>query len=208
MKNNTSLSIFLDITRFTCLFYTPLMVIINLFCGLNLNGKLLHWWANLILLAISFIVAIFPSVKKHKSNVFDKIAFKLVFKASIFFTVVSILVNILVLMIENGIFWSLSSILLILLYSISMSIMTHFIKIKSYLASTLIYYVSNCLYFSLLTINIAGLGKGNALIIVIAVFSLSYALLSVIYYLIKKSIKQLDEDEKVYKRQFEDKLSS
>ena len=193
-KDNLPLSILI----LSCVLYAPTSIIINLICSLTLNGMLLQAWANLIIFAIFFIVGLFLyfSFRISATNY-------IVNRSAVIYTTISFILNTLVFIIENGKIWTLYSIILILVYSIFTTLLMKYLKIKSYLIKTLIYYVLSLVSFLILTVGIAGYKTGNLVMIFLGSFTIFYVISSIIYFYVKRSFASYENEEKVYKRQFD-----
>ena len=187
---------FLHILILACFFYLPLTIIVNFFC--SLDGKLLKFWANLILFAIALIFAIFIGLK---TNFYIK--FDIIRNTCYIYTLISFVVNLFVYVINDGRLWAFSSILIILSYSIAISILFKFLKIKAYLIRTLIYYCISLASFMILTVGIAKYTTGNNTMLLFGIFSIIYAVLSIAYYYVKRTFASYENEEKNYKRQFD-----
>ena len=182
----------------TCVLYAPTSILINLFCALTLHGKLLQAWANLIIFALILIVSMFiyfPFKIQAKNYIIKR--------TSIIYTIVSFIVNTVVFIIENGRIWTYNSLILILCYSLITALLMKYLKIKSYLVKTFIYYALSLASFLLLTIAIAGYKTGNLVMIFIGSFTIFYVISSITYFYVKRSFVSYENEEKVYKRQFD-----
>ncbi len=188
----------LNILILSCVLYAPTSILINLICSLTLNEKLLQAWANLIIFAIALVIGLFLyfSFRVRAVNY-------IINRSAVIYTVISFILNTLVFIIENGKIWTLYSIVLILVYSIVTALFMKYIKIKSYLIKTLIYYVLSLASFLILTVGIAGYKSGNLVMIFFGSFTIFYVISSITYFYVKRSFASYENEEKVYKRQFD-----
>lgn len=193
-KENLPISILI----LSCVLYAPTSILINLICSVTLHGKLLQAWANLIIFAITLIAALFIyfSFRIRAKNFIIK-------RASTIYTSISFIFNTFVFIIENGKIWTYDSIILILLYSVITAVLMKFLVIKSYLIKTFLYYVISLTSFLLLTVGIAGYNSGNHVMIFIGSFTIFYVVSSITYFYVKRSFASYENEEKVYKRQFD-----
>ena len=194
LKSNNK---FLHILILTCFFYLPLNITINLLCSLG-QGKLLKIWANFILFAIAFIFAIFVGLKTKFTIKSDIIR-----NTCPIFVIISFVINLFVYIIEDGKIWTLNSIFVILVYSVAISTLLKCLRIKAYLLRTLIYYCVSLASFMILTVGIAKYTSGNSTMLLFGIFTISYAIVSIVYFFIKRAFSSFENEEKTYKRQFD-----
>ena len=192
------LTVFIKIIKLSCLIYTPVSFFINLLCSLLTNGHLLNLWANFLLFAISFLISLFCVFKKKYKE-----ASKFFIYQVTIYTVVSFIINSFVFVINDGGMWDIISITLILIYSTIIAFLMFFLKLKSYLISTLIYYAISLASFLLLTVVIADYDKSNSIMILFGSFTIAYIILSIIFFFVKRSFYKYENEEKEYKRQFD-----
>lgn len=191
-------TVFLNILKTSCLFYTPFSIIINSICSLAANGQLLNLWANCLFFGISFIVSLF-FVLKHKNLLKYKI---LEFIVTIY-TLISFIINTFVFIINDGSMWDIKSIFLIFGYSVIISSLIRFVNLKNYLISSIIYYTVSLAAFLTITLAIAKYNTGNNAMIFFGSFTVVYVILAIIYFFIKRTFTKFENEEKVYKRQFD-----
>ncbi|MBE6673688.1 MAG: hypothetical protein E7596_01120 [Ruminococcaceae bacterium] len=182
----------------SCVVYAPTSILINLVCSLTLNEKLLQAWANLIIFAISFIIGLFLYFLFHVSANNPIINY-----SATIYTIISFIINTFVFIIEDGKVWTKYSIILILCYSLIIALTIRYLKIKSYLIKSLIYYALSLASFLILTVVIAGYNTGNLVMIFIGSFTIFYVISSVTYFYVKRSFASYENEEKAYKRQFD-----
>ena len=192
------LTVFIKIIKLSCLIYTPVSFLINLLCSLLTNGHLLNLWANFLLFAISFLISLFFVFKKK----YKETSKFFIYQVTIY-TAVSFIINSFVFIINDGGMWDIVSITLILIYSTIIAFLMFFLKLKSYLISTLIYYAISLASFLLLTVVIANYDKSNSIMILFGSFTIAYIILSIIFFFIKRSFYKYENEEKEYKRQFD-----
>ena len=194
VKNNT----ILRILSLACLFYLPVTITINLLCSFSPKGALLKVWANMILFFICFVIALIVNFKSKfeiKHIILKNIGY--------IYTIISFAVNLVVYIIEDGKLWKISTMLLIFSYSVVVAILLKYLKIKSYLVSTLIYYCVSLSSFMILTVGIAKYTTGNSTMLLFGIFTIVYVIVSIIYYFVKRSFLSFENEEKSYKRQFD-----
>ena len=151
-----------------------------------------------VLFLLSIIISIPFEVKNLIKN-----SFNLIFLSSLIYTITSSAIILVVHFIENGLMWDYKSVLLTLAYSITISFLLKKLRIKSKFITYLIYYIVNVISFLVLTVFIADYGSGNNTIILYGAFTIAFIALSVIHFFIKKAFQSYDNDETVYKRQFD-----
>jgi hypothetical protein len=194
LPSNTPVALFV----LTSVIYTPITIFLNILCYFLLHKQLLVAWANLLIFCV---VAIGSAIALYGSHLYCKIKF--VNRTATIYTIISFTVNAFVFIILDGSLWKLSTILLIFGYAALTSLLMEFLKIKSYLLRTLIYFVISLVFFLIMTILIANYTEGNTEMLLFLFFTIFYFFCSVIYYNIKRSAESLDNEEKTYKKQFD-----
>lgn len=189
--------------KLTCFIYSIFFLIMNSICWFLVENELLTIWANLIFFVISLIIAIpiYYRGQKKQRNQFSP-AFSLITYSTVVFTALTFSLNLLVYMMNNGLIWTIYSIYLMLLYSLIATIVKKLIKINSYLIKSIIYYVITCIFYVLIVIYIGSFGGGNKIFVHISIFTVSFALISVIIYLINKKLNDMNNNDSPYRNQF------
>lgn len=202
MNNNSSNST--KILNLTCFLYSVTCLLINsisfVVTSYALKGipKLFSLSGTFIVFLISLIVS---AILVYKRGTIIKLP--IINKIAILYSIFSSILIILVYFIEDGALWKFQTIILVLFYSIIISILFEYLKIKNKLLSYFIYYLVSIVAFSILTISIAQYGEGNNKIILLLTFTISFIALSVAHFFIKKAFAKYDNEEKTYKKQFE-----
>ena len=193
-----SSTVFLNILKFSCILYSPLAIIINIICAIATKGNLLNIKAIAFIYAICFIVSLIVELKSKK-----KIEFKPLLYASCFYAVIALVIQAFVHIISDGNLWDIKSILLILGYSVVVSVLINYVKLKNYVLSSLMYYAISVISFMILTIFIADYDKSNNAMLFFGGFTFIFIIIAIIYYFVKKSFKKYENEEKPYVRQFD-----
>ena len=189
---NYPLSIFI----FACVIYSIFNVIFSFL--LTRRNVVLEVWANLLIYTLIFIVSAIVVLSK-------KLVLKsFILKAStVIYTVLSVILNIVFAIISSISMWHWTTVVLLVVYSIAVSLLLAYLKLNSYLLRTLIYYVISIASFYLLTNVIGGYTAGNTTIMLFGIFTLTYIVGSVIYFYIKRSFFAIENEEQEYKKQFD-----
>ncbi|MBQ8145273.1 MAG: hypothetical protein IJ039_00675 [Clostridia bacterium] len=195
VKSNKNI---LHILEIACFFYLPITFTINFLCHFMLNGKLLQAWANLIIFLITFVIALIVGFKSQ-----FRIKDGIVRNTCSIYTILSFIINTFVFIIDDGKMWSVKSMILILSFAIIIALLLRYLKIKLYLIRTLIYYCVCLAAFMFLTVGIAEYTNGNNTMLLFGIFTIVYAIISIIYFYVKRSFLSFENDEKNYKRQFD-----
>ena len=187
-----------------CVIYTIISNAVNVFCWVVLENSLPTIAFAFILLAVSLIISvIIVSIRKKGIMTTKKISVWLCRSACIY-TPVLLFINTLVYMIESGKFFTLTSILLIIVFSLVVSACTVWIKPKKFIYGALLYFVITGVIYYLITVSIGGYGDGNKYIILIGAYIMIYFACTFICYLIKSSIDKQKQNNLPYKNQFDD----
>lgn len=192
----------LTILILSCAIYSVISVLINLICSLSIKvTTMLQLWACVIIFAISFI---FATIFAFKKKIRVELSHNIIYSMFCFYTVLSALLSAIALIIPAGtMLWCLYSMLLVIAYSLIISLMRAYLKVKNYLISALIYYGVSLITFMILTNLIAQFNEGNQTMIFFGSFSIAYLILAVLYFYIKRSFERIDNEEKSYKQQFD-----
>lgn len=206
MKNK-ALSIIMSILGATFSIFTFNCLLLNIIFSLVYEGNLLKIEVNLIMLAISLLISLIITYFLYKKDAIDAfLKIKSVYIASFIFSIAFFaeFFSFLVLL-QNNLTtykWSLPLIFITLLFAICEGIIIQLVKINNLLIkipSQLL--LTGALYFSVV-IGFFGLGNGNTLLPVIAVYLTLFvavtALLSLIDFLVKKN----KDNKKEYTKQF------
>ncbi len=189
----------LSILIFACVIFAPFSFLINFICGISITPTtLLQLWASILIFAIMFLISLIVTFVK-KIN-YRKRAINYFACA---YTSISFVLNTFAAIVEGTSVWSIYSLLLVAGYSILISVLFTFIKIKNYLLSTFVYYILSITAFLILTIVIAECNEGYQIMLSFGIFSVSFAISSVIYFYVKRSIAQIENEEKTYKPLFD-----
>ena len=195
-KSDKSINYPLSISIFACVLYAISTFVLNIF--LSLNSVVLEVWANLLIFCLLFIVSTIIVLTKKVS-----IKSFILKTTTILYTVLSFILNITFAITASLSMWHWTTIVLLAVYSVAISLMLVFLKINSYLIRTLIYYVVSYICFFILTNVIGGYTAGNLTIILFGIFALSYIAGSIIFFYIKRSFLQIENEEQEYKKQFD-----
>ena len=194
LPSNTPIALFV----LTSVIYTPVTIGINVLCYLLLHRQLLVAWANLLIfcvIALGSAIALYGCHSYCKNKLINRIA--------TIYTLISFPINAFVYIIMDGSLWKLSTIFLIFGYAVLTSVLIEFLKIKSYLIRTFIYYVISLVSFLTVTILIANYTEGTAEMLLFLFFTIFYFFCSIVFYYIRRSVENLDNEDKAYKRQFD-----
>ena len=184
----------------SCSIYAPLCALINFLCGVSLTATtLLKLWAIVVIFAFTFVIALVIAVTK-KIN-YENLSWYAY--CVCIYSILSAALTVYSSIFVGSYIWSLYSLFLVIAYSSIVSLLLSFVKIKSYLISTLMYYAISLAAFMVLTTVIASYNKGNLTMILFGSFSLFYTVCSILYYFVKRSFAQYDNEEKEYKPQFD-----
>ena len=189
----------LTVLATACITFTPFSFIINFICGVSITvNTLLQLWAGILIFALCFIFALVRMLvkkvnyKKSGTNYF-----------SYFYTAIYFIINIFVLAVEGTNLWNLFSLLLLVPYSAIMASLMRFMKINSFLLREIIYYAVSITAFLLLTSVIGDYNQGYTTMILFGTFTLVFTIGAFIYFLIKRSIAQAENEDKAYKPMFD-----
>ena len=185
----------LTILTLSCTIFTPSSIGINLISHFALKGNLMHVWACLLVFIIIFIVSAFLVLKHSK-----QIQNKAIIFGSCMYTIISFSINLFVFIIMDGSLWKIESSILILIYSAIFAYFYYYLKIKSYLKKTIIYYALSLTSFLILTVAFAKYNSGNTVVLLLSIFSIVFIIIAVIIYYVKKAFQRFENEEKPYKR--------
>ena len=189
----------LSILVLTCAIYSPFSFLINFICGVAITANtMLHLWASLLIFAVIFIVALIIAFTKKVNN--KKSVLNLFGCA---YAAISFVLNLFVMFVEGTRVWSLYSLLLVCAYSAIFALLYAYLKLKSFLLTTLVYYAVSIISFLILTAAIAGYSDGNQIMLAFGIFSAFYALISISCFCVKRSFAQIENEEKAYKPMFD-----
>ena len=192
------------ISVLTCAVFSVLSTVINLLCWIFMDRRLPTLALAFIIFGISFLAsAIAVAVKKKKKSAHGNIL-KWLIRSACIYTSVALFLNTLVYMIESGLFWNITSILLIILFSLAVGACTVWFKPKKFIYGALLYFVLTGIIYYLITISIGGYGEGNKYIVLIGVYVIIYTVCTIICYLIKRSFDKDKQNNLPYKNQFDE----
>lgn len=189
----------LSILILACAIFAPISFLINFICGITVTpATALHLWASILIFAISFVISLTVTFAKkinYKKHLFNYFACA--------YTAIYFVLNTFAAIVSGTMVCSLYSMLLNLAYSAVVAVLFTYVKIKNYLLSTLIYYLLSIIAFLILTVVIADCNEGYQIMLSFGIFSLSYAVISIIYFYVKRSIAEIENEEKAYKPMFD-----
>lgn len=200
-EKEKSSTIVFRILFLSCMIYAPICFIINLICTLSVaRSFMLSPWAGALIFLICGITSIVVVLKGK----FKKINTPLnVFKiASISFTILSFVIATVSLIIENGQMWNLYGLLDVFVFSLVIACIKSFVKLKSYLVNSLIYYAASITAFMLLTTVIANYNESNIAMLLFGGFTLAYIIIAIFYFFVRRSFASYDNEDKEYKPMF------
>ncbi len=197
------LSIFIPLIKYTCLYFLVASLFLNLLTFFMFLSDGLHEllvvWANLIVFLVCFIAGAIVVLIKNKSNRLNHTIDLLSF-ATFLYAIEFLGINIIGSFI--GKIWTIYTILLIFAFSFLISLLRHIMKFKNYFLHALIYFFVFGIFYSLVVLTIAGYGSGNAIIIVVGIYSIAYIICALIYFFIKKHKEINENNKKKYTSQF------
>lgn len=194
-KSNKS---FLEILKISCIIYSPFTIIINIICALTMQGNLLNFKAIAFIYALCFLTSLILVLKFKK-----KIEYKPLIFSSCLYATIAFIIQVFVHIIVDGSLWDIKSILLIFAYSVVISILINFVKLKNYILSSLMYYTVSVISFMILTLFIADYNNSNNAMLFFGSFTFIFIIFDIVYYFVKKSFTKYDNEEKPYIRQFD-----
>lgn len=197
-------TVIIKISVLSCVVHSVLSTLINLLCWFLLDKRLPTLAFAFAIFGISFLVsAITVLIKKKKDFSCGKFI-KWLGRSACVYTPVSLFLNLLVYMINSGLFWNIYSILLIILFSLTVGACTVWFRPKKFIYGALLYFVITFVIYCLITISIGGYGEGNKYIVLIGVYLIVYAVCTIIIYFIKRSLDKDKQNNLPYKNQFND----
>ena len=189
----------LTVLALACIIFTPFSFIINFICGVSITAStLLQLWAGILIFSLCFIFALIMMLVKKVNYKKSAINY-----CSYLYTSIYFIINIFVMAVEGTSLWNLYSLLLLVPYSVIMAILMQKLKLNSYLLRALIYYTLSVTSFLILTSAIGNYNQGYTTIILFASFTLAFVLCAFVYFFIKRSMAQAENDDKVYKPMFD-----
>ncbi|MBQ8545885.1 MAG: hypothetical protein IJ437_02965 [Clostridia bacterium] len=184
-----------------CVIFTIISLVFNCFYSILLWPLLPNIGVNLLTLLISFIPALIILLVRYKlKKPLINTKMKIVYSISVVYSSIFIIFNISTVFFKDV--WNLYTILIILLLSIIISIIRYYVPISNYLIKTIIYFIVLAIPYFIITLAFAGLGKGNAIIIVFSVYAVAYIISSVTIFLIIRARAKAENNNKSYKKQF------
>ena len=194
---------FLKAIQLDCLFFLIANLIFNIISVLTTSTTthLLKIGVSLIILLIctiiSFLIVFFKKKKTKEITIFEKIIYNL----GIYYTIFSILTNIFAYIFEEDNFWDIYTILIILAFSAIISLSNAFVKINSFLLSSITHFFVCGIFYYIVFVVKASL-KGSNILISVAIYLLIFIISSVIYYFVFERKKKEAEKEISYTNMF------
>jgi len=189
----------LTVLALTCIAFTPLSFIINFICGVSITiSTMLQLWAGILIFALCFLISLIKMIikkinyKKSAINYF-----------SYLYTAIYFVLNIFVMAVDNTNIWNLFSLLILVPYSAIIAILMQYLRLNSFLLREIIYYALSVTSFLLLTSVIGDYNQGYMTMILFGTFTVVFSIGAFIYYLVKRSIEQAENDDKAYKPMFD-----
>lgn len=192
------------ISVLTCVIFFVLSMAINLLFWFSLDKRLPNLAFAFIILGISFLISAITLAVKRKKKFPDGNITKWLGRSACIYTSLALFLNTLVYMVQSGLFWNISSILLIIVFSLSVGACTVWFRPKKFIYGALLYFVLTGVIYYLITVSIGGYGEGNRYIVLIGVYIIIYAICTIICYLIKRSLDKDKQNNLPYKNQFND----
>ena len=186
----------LSIFTFACIVYAVSTFFLNIF--LSLKGVALEVWANLLIFALILIVSsIIVLVKKIaiKSFIPKSIA--------IIYTILSTALNVSLAIVAELNMWHWTTVILLAAYSLIITILLKYLRLNSYLLRSFINYLISIFSFFLLTNVIGRYKAGDLNILFFGIFTLTYIVMSIVFFYVKRSFLQIENEEQDYKKQFD-----
>ncbi len=190
------------------LIFTILSLFINSFFEILFIGAentLPNMGVNFITYIVSMVLSAIISTiivvicYKHKKQYFPK-KMMLLYYASNIYTFLFLSINLSTLALKN--IWNIWTILLLFVLSFAVSIVHYFVKIKSFLLKSTIYFILFGIVYFIITLYFGNYGHGHKLLIVIAIYLLSFAFISTVLYLINKVLYNNENANKKYDKIF------
>ena len=192
---------------FTSILFAPITFVCNLLIGIIVSeSSFLKIGGMFLILMISFIISAFVIVLRNEPPKFIQI--KILSYSAGIYTLISMILNIFVQIIANTIYshpnklWNVFSVIITLAFSIIISTLIIYFKPKSISVLLITYFFVIGIFYYLLTITFGGLGNGNRIIITLSIYIASFALISLIYLLIKAKKAKNQRDSMPYQKQF------
>ena len=190
------------ILNFSCSSYMIISFIINISIWISSYDKnqsrMLGIGANLIILLICLIISTIVLYKTRKKETNIK---TFVFTVGIIYTVISILVNIIQYIIKKENFWNGYTLLIILIFSIVVTLLGNVIKKKFFIKSIVNFFVFGAFYYIVFIVK-AGYTKGSSFIISIGIYVVIFSLYTITCYFINKNKQIKDNLKKDYNNVF------
>ena len=190
---------FLSILTLSCIIFTPLSFLISVVYGLAFTPKnVLQLPGFAVIFPITFIIALIIVFLKEINYKKTPIGC-----FSCTYTALTFILSTFVMFVSGTTLWSLYSVLLITGYSLIVTLIRKFIKLKSYLLTTVIYYAASVISFLILIAPIGGYSTGNQVMLSLGIFTACYAVASMSYFLFKRSMQKCDNEDMDYKPMFD-----
>ena len=186
----------LSIFTFACIVYAVSTFFLNIF--LSLKGVALEAWANLLIFALILIVYTIIVFLKNiviKSFIPKSIA--------IIYTILSTALNVSLAIVAELNMWHWTTVILLAAYSLIITILLKYLRLNSYLLRSFIYYLISIFSFFLLTNVIGRYKAGNLNILLFGIFTHTYIVMSIVFFYVKRSFLQIENEEQDYKKQFD-----
>lgn len=180
----------------TCMSYFIISFTINMIVwishGVN-NSRMLHIWANLLILLFCFVIC---SILYYKKKKFE-FSFNFFFLTSLLYTILSLFLNCLQYIIKKENFWNGYTLLLVLLFSVVLSFCMKKCNFKDYFISAIFYFFMLGIFYYIFFVVKTGY-KNNLMIVSLGVYVFVYIIFAVTFYFINKKKLKRDNNQKKY----------
>ncbi len=203
MAKNVSIKIML----LCCSLFAPIVLLCDTLIAILFSPtELLGLGATFVLLVLSFIISSFWITLAEKSPKFIENC-KLISFSSSFYTFLSVILKIIVSIVNissKKALWNINifSIVVIFVFSIAISASILYLKAQNLASKLLIYFFGIGVFYYILTVTIGGLAIGNALILIISAYVVSFSIVAIISVLVSSHKKKKERDSKPYQSQF------
>jgi flagellar basal body-associated protein FliL len=124
-----------------------------------------------------------------------------------FYAILSLILKILVSIVNYSskkALWNVNifSIIVILAFSIAISVCILYLKTKNTATKLMIYFFGIGTFYYILTVTVGGLAVGNALILIISAYVASFSLVATAIAVVSSRKKKKERDSKPYQNQF------
>ena len=187
-----------------CLSYMASTFTANMitWCNGASASYLLDFKICVLIMLFSIVFGLFFGFLVAKKKKQLPISLKIIFDISFVYTIFYFAFNSFALITKKSNFWDAYCLLGVMIFAIILPIMVKYVKIKSYLVSSILYFVVYGLFYGYTFIYKANYRKGTELIISITVFLLIFTALDVAYYFATKPKRIKKNKQKEYKSMF------